>query len=336
MRVNTSMAASTVTSRATSKVLLGGVAVAVLVLASGCGAAHKASAAAHAAKAVASAASNPTAAGAAGAVDTGVSLRVANLFSSTRTPGGPLDIYDVRLDPNATVKPTPLLAGVAYGAFSDYVHPHSQTSIGQKTIELYALPAGEDPVTQAADAQGIGGLLDDGSGPQVTLVLQAPGDTDTLLAGPLAGLSFSTVIEKGDDGQGGKGPVAPPATGGNGEILASYNAASNTVPGANGYYLFVDSSCTPPLNGDPNVKGLPEIFAADGATPVSSYAVFAAAPGAHHLTVVVRGGGVEATCSELKPRQGGVDVTLTAGQQVLTYVYGTKDDLHLALGPVAP
>jgi hypothetical protein len=314
----------------------------VLLTASGCGAAHKASSDAHAAasaaKAIQSAAAVAATGGAGGGEGalSGASLRVANMFFSSRTPGGPLDIYDVQLQPNMTTKPTPIISGVPFGSFSDYVHPHL---IGEltKAVELEALPAGEDPVAQAADAQSLGGFIDDGSGAQITIVLEAP-DDDDLLSGPLAGLTFSTVVEKGDDGQGAKGPAAPPVTGSGGEILASYAPAMESIKGANSYYLMIDSACDPPLNGDPNTKGVPDIFAADGVAPVSGFAVFAASAGSHHVSVAEDDGGIEPTCAGLQKKElGGTDVQLAAGQQVLAYVYGSsKTDLHLALGPIQP
>jgi hypothetical protein len=324
-----------------SRTLIAVTALTLTAALSGCGAAHKASSDAHAAasaasaiKSAASAVASAGPAGSEGAVST-VSLRVANMFFSSRTAGGPLDIYDVQLQPGLTTKPTPIISAVPFGSFSDYVHPHIIGAL-TKAIELEALPAGEDPVADAADAISIGGVIDDGSNAQVTAVMEAP-DDDDLLSGPLAGLTFSTVIEKGDDGQGGKGPAAPPVTGSGGEFLASYAPATEVVKGANSYYLMVDSSCDPPLNGDPNTKGVPDIFAADGVAPVSGFAVFAASAATHHVSVAEDDGGVEPTCAGLqKKEQGGTDVSLAAGQQVLAYVYGSsKTDLHLALGPIA-
>jgi hypothetical protein len=309
-------------------------AVVLLGTASACGTAHKADNAVHAAAAVAKAVQSAPPAGSEGAVS-GVSLRVVNMFSSSRTPGGPLDIYDVPLNnPNVQTKPVPIISNVAYGAFSDYVHPHLLGAL-TKAIELEALPAGSDPVADGSQAQGIGGLLDDGSGAQATIELEGPSDTDTLLPGPLAGLSDSMIMEKGDDGQGGKGPAAPPVSGGGAEVLASTAPAQQMIPGAGGYDLFVDSSCAPPLNGDPNIKDLPYIFPADGVPPVSSFAVFATTAAVHHLTVVFDNSSTAPKCSDLGPKQGDADVTLAAGQQALVLVYGTKNsDLHLAVGPI--
>jgi hypothetical protein len=311
-------------------------AVVLLGAASACGAAHKADNAAHAAAAVAKAVQSAPPAGSEGAVS-GVSLRVANMFSSSRTPGGPLDIYDVPLNnPNVKTKPVPIISNVAYGAFSDYVHPHLLGPLS-KTIEFEALPAGSDPVADGSQAQGIGGLLDDGSGAQATIELEGPGDTETLLPGPLAGLSESFIMEKGDDGQGGKGPAAPPVSGGGAEVLAGTGPAQEMISGAGGYYLFIDASCTPPLNGDPNVKDLPDIFPADGVAPVSSFAVFATTAAAHHLSVAFDNSSTQPKCADLAPKQGGTDVTLAAGQQALALVYGTKNsDLHIAVGLIQP
>jgi hypothetical protein len=320
----------------TATTVLAGSGVLLLGLATGCGAAHKASANVHAAASAAAAIKTAAAAGngAAPAVSD-ISLRVANMFSSSRTPGGPLDIYDVQLNnPNTTTKPVPIISAVAYGAFSDYVHPHIIGSF-TKTIQLEALPAGDDPVADGAQAQGIGGMIDDGSGAQATLELQGPGPSDTLLDGPLAGLSFTTVMEKGDDGQGGKGPAAPAVTGSSPEILASAGPAENMFAGAHSYYLFVDSSCAPPLNGDSDIKGLPYIFATSGGTPASSFAVFATTAGAHHLTVVTNNDSTLPKCSDLAPRQGGADVTLAPGQQALAFAYGPKPtEMNVAVGAI--
>jgi hypothetical protein len=178
-------------------------------------------------------------------------------------------------------------------------------------------------------------MIDDGSGAQATLQLEGPGPSDTLLPGPLAGLTFSTIMEKGDDGQGGKGPAAPAVTGGGAEILASAAPAENMFAGSHSYYLFVDSSCAPPLNGDPNEKTLPSIFAASGGTPASSFAVFATTAGAHHLTVVTNNDDTLPKCSDLAPRQGGADVTLAPGQQALAIVYGAKPtEMNVAVGAI--
>jgi hypothetical protein len=130
------------------------------------------------------------------------------------------------------------------------------------------------PATATAndDSKAIGGLIDDGSNARMTIVLSA--DTGSVqLPGPLSGLSDSQRMESGDDGQGGKGPAAPPPPAGSGELLVDETVVPQT--GSTGLYLMVDKSCAPPLNGDPNVTGVPYIFAADGVSPVSSFAVFA-------------------------------------------------------------
>ncbi len=128
-------------------------AVGLLGLTSACGAAHKADNAAHAAAAIQKAVQSAPPAGSEGPVS-GVSLRVANMFSSSRTPGGPLDIYDVPLNnPNATTKPVPIISNVAYGAFSDYVHPHLLGTL-TKAIELEALPGGLGPGGQRIAGPG--------------------------------------------------------------------------------------------------------------------------------------------------------------------------------------
>jgi hypothetical protein len=316
-------------------------ALALLVLASGCGAAHKAGEAANAAGQAAQAAKagQSAAAGSGSGTTAGQvtddSVRIVNLFYAKGSPGPALDIYDAPPDPYANTAPTPLMSGVAFGTASDYAHPHLRGALN-KVVELYALPAGADPRANAQQALPIGGFLDDGSHLQETILLD-PATGDSMLSGPLAGLSFSTFIEKGDDGQGGKGPVAPPAPDGTAQLLASTQPVQQTVKGSSGYFLFVDDSCAPPLNGDPNEKGLPYAFAADGVAPVSNFAVFGTQPGQHHVTVVEHDGGITPTCKDLTPRQGAVDVTMTAGQQVLAFVYGpSNSDLHVVLAPIAP
>jgi hypothetical protein len=204
-------------------------------------------------------------------------------------------------------------------------------SFGNPAVELYALPAGEDPVAKHADAQGIGGALDDNSHAQITFVLTAD-NSGVALSGPLSRLSFSDRVEKGDDGNGSKAPVAPAPASGQGEILVDTSAAIgfNTV-----LYLLIDSSCAPPINGDPNAKTLPEIFnaAIDGID--SAFAIFSTTPGSHQVSLVPQSGDVTPTCDQLTAKQGTTTVNVAAGQQIEAYVYGTSaTDVHLALAPI--
>jgi hypothetical protein len=266
-------------------------------------------------------------------------VRVANFYvDHSNKPGPALDVYDTPLGQAGT----PLITGLAYGSISPYVFPPEASGVGPPVVQLYALPAGEDPVANRADAVGVGGYQDDGSHLQETIVLDSEGASGNGLGtGPLAGLSTSSFVEKGDDANGGKAPVAPPPTGGQGEFLVSTHVVEDenlSGPGGNqGYFFFIDDSCTPPINGDPNTKGLPEVFNSDGSPIKSAFAIFPTTSGSHDVSIVARGGGLEPTCQQLTPRQGKTTTTITAGQQVLVFIYGTSAaDLHLALAPVQP
>lgn len=251
-------------------------------------------------------------------------MRVVNLFAPKNAAGPALDIYDVQLTGQQA---KPVSTNIGYGSTSAYFTPHQATNV--PIVQLYALPAGEDPVANKADAQNMGGAQDDGSHPQITWVLIA--DTGGLSTGPLAGLSFGTVVEKGTD-NGGKAPVAPPAPPGKGELLLDTRAVFGVHAGL---YLLIDTSCDEPLNGDPADPGLPYIFAVDGQQPVSSFALFAATPGSHQVSLVSWTSGTTPTCAQLTAKQGTTSVDVTAGQQIEAYVYGTSaTDVHLALAPI--
>lgn len=264
-----------------------------------------------------------------------VNLRIANLYETTALAAGPgLDLYDTPLTGQAA---KPLLTDVAYGSFSAYVHPHSVISGGTKAVQLYVLPTGEDPVASKVDAVNIGGVEDDGSGVQVTLLL-AHDIGGVELPGALPSLSFSTFVEKGDDGSGGrKGPIAPAPPGGDGELLASTTVLDDErIPGGGGY-LMIDDSCAEPLNHDPNSTGLPEIFAASSAEFNTPFALFPVTPGTHEVSVATWTGSATPTCAQLTAKQGQTSVAATGGQQNLVFVYGTSaTDLHLAVGPIQP
>jgi hypothetical protein len=257
-------------------------------------------------------------------------IRVANLFAPKGNPGPALDIYDHQLTGSAA---TPILTDVAYGTVSAYAHPHLLSSFGQKTVELWALPAGENPATTTAndDSRVIGGLIDDGSHAQLTILLTA--DTDAgVEPGALSGLSDSEHMESGDDGQGGKGPAAPPPPAGKGEILVDQSDVPQT--GHSGLYLLLDHSCAPPINGDSQVPG-PYIF--NSGTPTSAYAIFTTDPGTHQVSVVNPTSENTPTCTKLftSKSQGLTSVTVAAGQQVILFVYGsTLTDLHLLPAPI--
>jgi len=261
-----------------------------------------------------------------------ITVRVVNLYapkadSGSVAPGPALDIYDVHLNGQAA---TPVAKSVAYGSASPYFTAHALTN--SAAVDLSALPAGEDPTTKQADAKEVNVAIDDGSHAQITELLWA--DNGGLSEGGALGrLTSNTQIEKGDDGNGGKGPVAPAAPSGQGEILVENPVVSQGL----GLYLLIDSSCTPPINGDPLAKGLPEIFAAATGSIISKYAIFATTPGSHQVSVVNYTGGGAPTCDQLTAKQGTTTVNVNAGQQIEAYVYGTSaTDLHLAFAPLQP
>ena len=263
-----------------------------------------------------------------------MTMRVVNVFapkgdSGPAAPGPALDVYDVQL----TGQPaTPVAANVAYGAVSPYFTPtEPANSIGHPAVQLYALPAGEDPMTKSADSKGMGGAIDDGSHAQITIVLTAD-NSGLTLGGALGRLSFSDRVEHGDDGNGSKAPVAPAPPSGQGEILVDTGAV---IDQSDSLYLLIGHSCAPPINGDPNAKGLPLIFNAADARISSRFAIFTTTGGSHEVSVVSRTESVAPTCAQLAAKQGTVSVDITAGQQIEAYLYGTSaTDLHLALAPI--
>jgi hypothetical protein len=259
------------------------------------------------------------------------SIRVANLYAPKDKPGPALDIYDTQL---TGVAATPILSSVGYGTVSAYVHPNLLGTFPQKTVELWALPAGENPATSTAneDSKAIGGLIDDGSNAVMTIVVSA--DTGGIqIPGVLSGLQDSERVESGDDGQGEKGPAAPTPPAGKGELLVDTSVTPQT--GSSGLYLMVDNSCTPPINGDPNVKGVPYVFAADSSSLKSQFALFPTTPGTHQVSVVSWTSDIQPTCHQLTKRQSTTSVTVTAGQQDLVFIYGpTLSDLHIVAAPI--
>jgi hypothetical protein len=259
------------------------------------------------------------------------SFRVANLYAPKGQPGPALDIYDEQL---TGVAATPILTNVGYGTISAYVHPKLLGTIPQKTVELFALPAGENPATTTAnnDAKVIGGVIDDGSNAQVTILLSA--DTGGVqLPGVLSGLSDSERVEAGDDGQGAKGPAAPTPPAGKGELLVDASIVPET--GHTLLYLMIDHSCAPPLNGDPQMKGVPYIFAGDSSSITSQFAIFATTPGTHQVSLVSWQSSSTPTCAQLKQLQSPTSITVAAGQQDVVFVYGsTLSALHIASAPI--
>jgi hypothetical protein len=265
-----------------------------------------------------------------------MSFRIVNLYvTGTSQPGPALDIYDVQLSGQSA---KPILTNVAYGAFSAYVHPHTAPDSFSKISYLEAMPAGEDPVANKADATSIGVMQDDGSHPQETILL-ADDMGGARLPGPLASLSSSTFVEKGDDADGGKPPVLPAPPAGDGQLLASTAVMDDQRLHGNGWYLMIDDSCNEPLNHDPNSTGLPEIFAVASATATAStgFALFPVTAATHQVGVVTWADAMTPTCAQLTPKQGTVSVDVTAGQNSQVFVYGTSlTDLHVAVGPIQP
>ena len=261
-----------------------------------------------------------------------ITVRFANFFIGGKGKPGPgLDVYDVPTGQAAK----PLLTDVAYGTVSAYVHPHlvPNSLPGQAIANLYVLPTGEDPVADKADAQSIGAVADDGSHPQLTVLLLPQGG-GILGSEPLSGLSFTSRVEKGDF-NGSKAPVAPPPPSGRGEILVDDSPATGYDMGNLGMYLMNDSSCAPPANGDPSIPGLPYIFNSASSKIVSGFAVFPTAPGTHQVSVVPWSSSVTPTCAQLTHKQGTISIDVAAGQQVEAYVYGTSPtDLHLAAAAI--
>lgn len=257
------------------------------------------------------------------------SVRIGNFYADQNLlPGPALDVYDTPVGQAGT----PILTAVAYGSFSAYVHPHERNGV----VELYALPTGEDPVAKQADGKGIGGYQDDGSHLQETLILASEGKSGSgcLGTGPICELDTSSVVEKGDDANGGAGPVASPPAADQAELLVSTHVVDDENVRAS-YYFFIDSSCDPPVNGDASQEpGVPYLFVTSGST---SQAIFPTTPGTHQISVVAYGESALPTCAALGPKQAQMSVGVTAGQQVLVYVYGTAaTDLHLAVGPIQP
>jgi hypothetical protein len=216
------------------------------------------------------------------------------------------------------------------------VQPHQQANSINKAVILSALPTGEDPVAQKGDASQIGGLLDDGSGAEATILLTADDDSALGSGTSLIGsLSTSMQMEKGDDGQGEKGPAAPPITDGSGEFLV--DTAALPINLNTGRYLMIDKSCASPLNGDPNEKGVPYIFGAATSSLKSDFVVFATTPGPHQVSVVNWASSVGPTCKQLTALQSTTSIDVTANQQVELYVYGFSGKaLHIAVAPIQP
>jgi hypothetical protein len=265
----------------------------------------------------------------------GVSIRFINTFLPSGATGPTLDLYETytRTDGSIGALATPIVSGLAYGAVSDYVAPHV-TMPGSTSLFLSAVPAGTPATDPSSTYVWLG--ADDGSHEQATVLLENLGPSGG--GGPLDGLGSSTFVEKGDDGSGTAGPLAPTPPPGMGEFLASTAPIDVTpTPLVGDYYFFVDDSCTLPLNGDPSQTGLPLLFALSTATPMSFFALFPAASGTHQISVVFWTDRTLPTCAELTARQGTASVDVAAGQQIIAFVYGASaTDLHLIAAPIRP
>src|SRR5579871_3053132 len=150
-----------------------------------------------------------------------LTVRLAHTFvPSGMTTGPALDIYDDMygggLMPSLSGKP--IIAGLTYGTISDYVKPRFVEN-GGTNVQLVALPAGSSP-NDTADAQPLWLGMDDGSHPQVTVMLDTSGPPFT--SNPLSAIDWTPLFEKGDDGAPPPspqqmGPLAPPPPAGQGE-----------------------------------------------------------------------------------------------------------------------
>ena len=267
-----------------------------------------------------------------------LSLRVANFISQVGTAGPAIDIYDDALKPDLPTGPAPqpLVSNVAFGQVSVYFHPHVPADNGY--IHLYALKTGQDPVKDVAEAGSFWVGTNDTA--QATIILTYDGQGPLSSAPPLSAIgsiSFSSWLEKGGGASfpGDTVPLAPPPPAGDGMFLAADRDIPGNLAGSN--YLMIDDSCAPALNGDPNDGNVPHIWASATASVQSAFALFPAAAGSHHVAVVYDGSGTSPTCADLTPKQGDTTVELTAGEEALTFVYGTGPaDLHLTIVPIAP
>ena len=285
-----------------------------------------------------SAAPVQTAAGGSAAGVSSLDLRFANFIAAKGAAAPAVDIYDDSLK-NSTgavvASAKPLVANLAYGAISSYVHP--ELPAGGSPLHFYEMPAGSRPASSGAQAPQFAVAVDGDD--QATLILtwdsSDPPTATSLLA--YGGIGFASVVEKGDGAafNANPGPPAPPPAAGQALLLASTNYLPQGVNDLS--YLLIDDSCAAPLNGDPNEPGVPYIFAADGATPKSAFALFAVSAGTHHVAVASEPQGPTPTCKDLTARQDDQTVTLTAGEEAYAWVYGTSaTDAHVAIAPLAP
>jgi hypothetical protein len=278
------------------------------------------------------------AAGAGGGDVSTLNLRIANFISQVGTAGPALDIYGDALNPPTPggAAPQPLFSNVAFGTVSAYFHPHVPADGGY--IHLYALKTGQDPVNDKADAGSF--FVGTNDNAQATIVLTYDGQGPLSSAPPLSAIgsiSFSSFLEKGGGTSfgGDTAPLAPPPPAGDGMFLAADHDIPGNLSGTN--FLMIDDSCAPPLNGLTNEPGLPRIFNSSSATVQSAFALFPASAGSHQVSVVSNDTSTLPTCQGLTPKQGTTTVQLTAGEEALTFVYGTSaTDLHLAIAPIAP
>ena len=270
--------------------------------------------------------------GAAGAI----TVRLANVYQrSGATSGTAFDIYDDMYDgqPQPSMSGKPIIAGLAFGTISTYVQPRFIDTNGT-AVRLTALPAGSAP-SDTKDAKEFWGSTDDGSHLQLTVVMVSNGTDDGSL---LSGLGVHDYIEKGyDPNLEAMGPLDPPPPTGQGEYLVAEGVIDNVITNAPDYFFFIDDSCTPPLNGNPNVPGLPLVFST-GTISVNDFSEFPASPGGHQISIVAWTDPTTPACADLLGRrQATASVSVAAGQQIATFIYGSSlTDLHLLTGPIAP
>jgi hypothetical protein len=264
-----------------------------------------------------------------------ITVRLANLYQrSGGTSGAALDIYDDMYDgqPQPSVSGKPIIAGLTSGTISIYVKPRFVEN--GTAVRLTALPAGSSP-SDTTDAKDFWGSTDDGSHLQLTVVMVNNGTDDR---SALSGLGVHDFVEKGyDPNLEVMGPLDPPPPTGQGEYLVSESVIDDVITNSPDYFFFIDDSCTPPLNGNPTVTGLPLVFST-GNISANDYAEFSASPGAHQISIAAWSDPTTPACADLLGhRQATAPVSVAAGQQIATFIYGSSlTDLHLLTGPIAP
>jgi hypothetical protein len=260
-------------------------------------------------------------------------MRFFNDLVDGTNPGPTLDIYD-NLNSNSTgatklpkgVKP--IIKGLRYGQFSDYVIPGEVHIGADSEMALSALISGE-PVGPKNQPTSFG----TNDAPQQTVVLSAP---DTGLANGLGG-SNSLTYGSLDEKTGGTNGDSPPSTAPSGQAVFALDTA--TIPKADnggGTYFFIDDSCTPPINGDGN-KDAPDIFSSGAmADQDGPFPFFPTTPGSHGLAITFWAPNTDATCDDVKPTAPQSTVNVDAGTVYMTIPYGVDaQHIQIAVGAIA-